>query len=88
MAESKEIKQLSTLLERQQTILEHIQEQQSSVSYMPCTQPPTSWLDDLHMEVFNILPGTVNARHGAGIKHLSEMSEIFWSQEGSFLKMS
>ena len=30
-AQSKEIKQLSILLERQQTILEHVQEQQSSV---------------------------------------------------------
>ena len=58
------------LLERQQTILEHVQEKQSSVFQMPHFQPPTSWLDELQKEAFNILPGTVNARHGTGIDHL------------------
>ena len=42
---------------------------------MPHFQPPTSWLDKLHKEGFNILPGTVNARCGTGIKHLSGLSQ-------------
>ena len=74
-AQSEEIKQLSTLLERQQTILEHVQEQQSSVTQMPHAQPPTYQLDELHKEAFNILPGTVNARCGTSIKHLSGLSQ-------------
>ena len=37
---------------------------------MPRVQPTTSWLDELQREAFIILPGTVNARHGAHIDHL------------------
>ena len=67
---------MSTLLERQQTILEQVQEQQqSSVSQEPRVQPTTSRLDELQREAFNILPGTVNARYGAGIDHLSSLSQ-------------
>ena len=74
--QSEEIKQLSTLLERQQTILEQVQEQQqSSVSQMPRVLPTTSQLNELQREAFNILPGTVNARCGAGIEHLSSLSQ-------------
>ena len=74
-AQSDEIKWLSTLLERQQAILEHVQKQQSSVCQIPHTQWPTSQLDELHKEAFNILPGTVNARCGAGTQHLSRLSQ-------------
>ena len=56
---------MSTLLERQQTILEQ----------MPQVQPPTSQLDELQKEAFNILPGTVNARHGTSIEYLSGLSQ-------------
>ena len=75
-AQSEEIKRLSTLLERQQTILEQVQEQQqSSVSQVPRVQPTTSQLNELQREAFNILPGTVNARCGTGIKHLSGLNQ-------------
>ena len=75
-AQSKEIKRLSTLLERQQTVLEQVQEQQqSSVSQVPRVQPTTSWLSELQREAFDILPGTVNARCGTGIEHLSSLSQ-------------
>ena len=67
---------MSTLLERQQTILEQVQEQQqSSVSQMPRVQPMTFQLDELQGEAFNILPHTVNARHDTSIKHLSSLSQ-------------
>ena len=43
---------------------------------MPRVHPTTSWLDELERERhFNILPGTVNARHGSGIDHLSSLSQ-------------
>ena len=52
-AQSKEIKRLSTLLERQQTILEQVQEQQqSSVSQVPRAQPTTSWLNELQRGIY------------------------------------
>ena len=41
---------------------------------MPCVQPSTSWLDELQKEAFNILTGTVNARHGTSIKYLCSLS--------------
>ena len=66
---------MSTLLERQEIILEQVQEQQSSVSQMLRVQPPTSQLDELQKEAFNILPGTVNARCGTGIEYLSSLSQ-------------
>ena len=75
-AQSDEIKRLSTLLERQQTLLEQIQEQQqSSVSQVPRVQPPTSWLNELQREAFEILPGTVNVRCRTSIKHFSSLSQ-------------
>ena len=75
-AQSKEIKRLSTLLERQETVLEQVQEQQqSSVSQVPKVQPTTSWLNELQREAFDILLGTVNARCRSGIEHLSSLSQ-------------
>ena len=75
-AQSEEIKRLSTLLERQQTILEQVQEQQqSSVSQVSRVQPTTSWLNELQREAFDICPGTVNARCGTSIEHLSSLSQ-------------
>ena len=66
--QSEEIKRLSTLLERWQTILKQVQEQQQSiVSQVPRVQPPTSWLNELQRVAFDILPGTVNARCRTGI---------------------
>ena len=56
-----EIKCLSTLLEKQQAILERVQEQQSRVPEMPIPHP-TSCIEELQREAFDILPGTVNAR--------------------------
>ena len=52
----------STLLEYQQAILEKVQEQQSQVPEMPVTQNPTSSIEELQREAFNILPCMVNAR--------------------------
>ena len=75
-AQSNEIKRLSTLLERQQTPLEQVQEpQHSSVSQVLRVQPPTSWLNKLQWEAFEILLGTVNVRCGTGIDHLSGLSQ-------------
>ena len=71
-AQSEKIKYLFTLLERQQTILEKVQEQQTNLSQMP---HPPSQLEELHKEAFEILPGTVNVRHGASIEHLSRLSQ-------------
>ena len=63
-------------MERQQTILEQVQDrQQSSVSQGPRVQPPTSQLNELQREAFEILLGTVNVRWGTGIKHLSGLSQ-------------
>ena len=64
-------------MERQQTLLEQVQEQQqqSSVSQVLRVQPPTSWLNELQRKAFEILPGTVNVRHRTGIDHLSGVSQ-------------
>ena len=63
------------MLERQQTLLEQVQEQQqSSVSQVLRVQPPTSQLNELQREALDILPGTVNVSHGTGIEHLSGLS--------------
>ena len=68
-SKSKEIRQLSTLLEKQQAILERVQEQQSRVPEAPV--PPVSRIEELQREAFNILPGTVNAKRGAATAHAS-----------------
>ena len=76
-AQCNEIKRLLTLLEKQQTLLEQVQEkqQQSSVSQIQRVQPFTSWLNELQREAFEILPGMVNVRHRTGIEHLSSLSQ-------------
>ena len=76
-AQFDEIKRLSTLLEKQQTLLEQVQENQKqhSVSVAQRDQPPTSRLSELQQEVFQYLPGTVNVRCGTGIQHLSSISQ-------------
>ena len=59
-SQSDEIRYLSTLLEKQQAILERVQEQQQSrVPEMPIPLP-TSCIEDLQREAFDILPGMVN----------------------------
>ena len=55
--------------------MEQVQEQQSSVFQMPQAQPPTSQLDELQKEAFNILPGTINAQCGTSIEYLSDLSQ-------------
>ena len=63
-AQSDEIKRLSSLLKEQQTLLEQVQETQKQVSASVAqkAQPPRSRLSELQEEVFQYLPGTVNAR--------------------------
>ena len=68
-SQSKEIRWLSTLLEKQQAILERVQEQQSRVPEVPV--PPVNRLQELQREAFDILPGTVNAKRGAAAAHAS-----------------
>ena len=61
-AQFQEIKHLYPLLERQQSILEKVQEKQSIVPEMPHPQHPTSCFEKFHKEAFDILPSTINAR--------------------------
>ena len=65
--QSEEIRWLSTLLEKQQAILERVQEQQSRVPEVPV--PPVNRLQELQREAFDILPSTVNAKRGASAAH-------------------
>ena len=64
---------LSTLLEKQQAILERVKEQQSRVPER--SVPPRSRIEELQRKAFNILPGTVNARRGAAAAHASVISQ-------------
>ena len=64
---------LSTLLEKQQAILERVQEQQSRVPEIPV--PLVDRIQELQREAFDILPGTVNAKRGAAAAHASEISQ-------------
>ena len=68
-SQSKEIRHLSTLLEKQQAILERVQEQQSRVPEIPV--PPVNRIKELQREAFDILPGTVIAKGGAATAHVS-----------------
>ena len=70
---SDEIRCLFTLLEKQQAILERVQEQQSRMPEIPI--PPTNRIEELQREAFNILPGTVNAGRGAAVAHASAISQ-------------
>ena len=72
-SQSEEIRHLSTLLEKQQAILERVQEQQSRVPEIPV--PPVDRIQELQREAFDILPGTVNAKRGAAAAHASEISQ-------------
>ena len=72
-SQSEEIRCLSTLLEKQQAILERVQEQQSRVPKVPV--PPVNRLQELQREAFDILPGTVNAKRGAAAAHASGISQ-------------
>ena len=72
-SQSEEIRHLSTLLEKQQAILEEVQEQQSRVPER--SVPPMNRTEELQREAFNILPGTVNARRGAAAAHASVISQ-------------
>ena len=77
-SQSDEIRCLSTLLEKQQAILERVQGQQSRMPEMPIPQNPTSHIEELQRETFDILPGTVNATCGAGLVHTSGISQDIW----------
>ena len=59
-SQSDEIRCLSTLLEKQQAILERVQQQQSRVPSMPIPHP-TSHIEEMQREAFSILPDTENA---------------------------
>ena len=72
-SQSDEIRHLSTLLEKQQAILEKVQEQQRRMPEIPV--PPMNRIEELQREAFNILPGTVNARRGAAVAHASGISQ-------------
>ena len=72
-SQSNEIRHLSTLLEKQQAILEKVQEQQRRMPEIPV--PPMNRIEELQSEAFNILPGTVNARWGAAVAHASGISQ-------------
>ena len=72
-SQSKEIRCLSNLLEKQQAILEKVQEQQSSVPER--SVPPMNRIEELQREAFDILPGMVNARRGAAVAHASGISQ-------------
>ena len=78
---------MSTLWERQQTTLEQVQEQQqSNVSQVPRVQPTTSQLNELQREAFDILLGTVNARHRTSIEHLSSLSQNILVEGKAYFK--
>ena len=72
-SQSDEIRCLSTLLEKQQAILERVQEQQSRMPERPV--PPMDRIEELQKEAFNVLPGTINARRGAAVAHASAISQ-------------
>ena len=72
-SQSDEIRHLSTLLKKQQAILERVQEQQSRMPEVPV--PLVSRIKELQREAFNILPGMVNARRGAAAAHASVISQ-------------
>ena len=65
-----------------------MEQQQSSISQVPRIQPTTSWLNELQREAFDILLGTVNARHGTSIEHLSGLSQNIPGQERLILRMN
>ena len=72
-SQANEIRHLSTLLEKQQAILQKVQEQQSRMPERPV--PPMDRIEELQKEAFNVLPGTVNARRGAAVAHASAISQ-------------
>ena len=59
-SQSNEIRCLSTLLEKQQAILEQAQEQQRRMPEMPV--PSTTHIEELQRRAFNILHGMVNVK--------------------------
>ena len=72
-SQANDIRRLSTLLEKQQAILERVQEQQSRMPERPVL--PMDRIEELQREAFNVLPGTVNARRGAAVPHASAISQ-------------
>ena len=59
------------MLEKQQAILERVQEQQSRMPVTPVH--PTNRIKELQRESFDILPGTVNARRDAALARASDI---------------
>ena len=66
--------------------MEHVKEQQSSVSLMPHVHPSTSQLNELQKEAFIIFPGTVNAKCCTDIKLLSGLSQNIPIMEKAFFE--
>ena len=86
-SQSDEIRCLSTLLEKQQNILEKVQEQQSRMPEMPVSS--TTCIEELQREAFNILPGTVYCQMRCSIGTcLWNFHKIFQSLAGLILSMS
>ena len=73
-------------MERQQTILEKVQERQGSITEMACPQHPPTWLKELQKETFEILPGTVNDRCTAGIAYMSGFSQNLLVSDKAFFE--
>ena len=86
-AQSEEFMHLSTLIERQQTILVKVQEKKSSITEMPHPQHSPTWFEELHKKAFKILPSTVNARSGVGIKYIFRVLQNIPVAGNAFLKM-
>ena len=72
-SQSNEIRYLSTVLEKEQAILERVQEQQRRMPEM--SVPSTNCIEELQREAFNILPGAVNVRRGAALAHALGISQ-------------
>ena len=68
-SQSDEIRHLSSLFEKQQAILQRVQEQQNRMPEIPV--PPMNKIEELQREAFNILPGTVNAIRDAALAYAS-----------------
>ena len=71
-SQSDVIRHLSALLEKQQAILEQVQEQQRRMPEM--SVPSTTHIKELQRDAFNVLSGMVNARQGAALAHASGIS--------------
>ena len=86
-SQSDEIRHLSTLFEKQQAILERVQEQQSRMSEIPV--PPTSRIEELQREAFNIYIWYCQCQKRCSYSTcLSNFAGTFQSLAGPTLRMN